>query len=95
MSPPHRDVPPPLEGNDQVITTAGTIAWAVALIVLIALRGQLPPADHWWIWTCVAGLALGVFALAYIPVLKRSRARTAARREPAGGGASEDERPGD
>jgi len=80
MGRPNREVPPPLEGNDQAITAAGTIAWGVALIVLLVLRDRLPASSHWWIWTCAAGLGLGLFGLAYVPRLKRSRARAAERR---------------
>jgi hypothetical protein len=55
-----------------------TIAWAVALVVLLLVG--LPARDGWWIWTCVVGLALGLFGLWYVPFLKRGRARAAARR---------------
>jgi H+/Cl- antiporter ClcA len=82
---PYREVPPPLEGNDFVITLTGTIAWAVALIVVIAVRHSLPPGSHWWIWTCVTGFGLGLFGLVYVPWLKRSRTKAATRREPADG----------
>jgi Protein of unknown function (DUF2530) len=77
---PSRPVPPPLEGNDLIITASITAAWAIALVVLLALRARLPAAGHWWIWTCVAGVAAGVFGLFYVPRLKRSRERAAARR---------------
>ena len=77
---PLREAPPPLEGNDLIITVTGTAAWAVALIVLVLLRDQIPAASRWWIWTCVAGVGFGLFGLVYVPHLKRSRARTAARR---------------
>ena len=62
------------------MTAVLTGAWAVALIVMAALRPSLPAADRWWLWPCVAGLAMGLFALWYVPRLKRSRDRTAARR---------------
>ena len=75
--------PPPLEANDQVVTSVITAAWAVALVVLLVLRGQIPSSQRWWIWTCVAGVAMGLFALWYVPWLKRARARSAARREQA------------
>jgi hypothetical protein len=75
-----REAPPPLEGSDLAIGLTGTIAWAVALIVLLLLRHQLPAGSRWWIWTCVAGVSFGLFGLIYVPHLKRSRARTAARR---------------
>jgi hypothetical protein len=75
-----REAPPALEGNDLIITSAGTIAWAVALVVLLLLRDELPKASYWWIWTCVAGVGFGLFGLVYVPYLKRSRARMATRR---------------
>lgn len=80
MTTPKREVPPALEGNDQMIAAVGTAAWAVALIVVVILRNHLPPSSHWWIWTCVVGVGLGVFGLVYIPRLKRSRARAADER---------------
>jgi hypothetical protein len=81
VSTEQRPVPPPLEGNDTVITAVITGAWAVALIVLLIVRNQLAQADRWWIWVTVAGLCLGLFGLAYVPYLKHSRARAAARRQ--------------
>ncbi len=83
MSRPERPVPPPLEGNDQLITAVITAAWAVALIVLLAVRTQLPAADRWWIWVAAFGTFLGLFGLAYVPYLKRSRERAAQRRSAA------------
>ena len=72
--------PPPLEANDRLVTLTGTAGWAVALIVLLIVRGSVPSDHRWWIWTCAAGLAMGLFALWYVPRFKRSRARAAARR---------------
>ena len=80
MPKPQREVPPPLEGNDFVITASLTAAWAVALVLVLVLRHHLPHGSHWWIWTCAAGFGMGLFGLAYVPHLKRSRARAAARR---------------
>ncbi len=72
--------PPPLEANDQLVTAVITVGWAVALVTLLVLRDQIPPAERWWIWTCVAGFVMGLFALWYVPRLKRARARSTARR---------------
>ena len=80
MSRTLRPAPPPLEANDQLVTAIITAAWAVALVVLLVLRDQIPPAERWWIWTCVAGVVMGLFALWYVPRMKRARARSAARR---------------
>ena len=76
--------PPPLEANDQLVAAVITAGWAVALVVLLVLREQIPPGQRWWIWTCVAGVVMGLFALWYVPRLKRTRARSAARRAQAG-----------
>ena len=75
--------PPPLEANDRLVTGSVAAGWAVALIVLLIVRGDLPADDRWWVWTCAAGLAMGLFGLWYVPRLERSRARAAARRAPA------------
>ena len=75
--------PPPLEANDQLVAGSLTAAWTVALIVLAIVRNSLPHNARWWIWTCAAGVAMGLFALWYVPRLKRGRARAAARREQA------------
>src|ERR1700746_3058971 len=74
------DPPPPLEANDQVVIWAGTAGWAVALVVLLIIRDRLPADQRWWIWTCVCGMAFGIFASWYVPRLKRGRPRAAPRR---------------
>jgi len=60
-----------------------TAGFLVALVVLLIVRDQLPAADRWWIWVAAFGTALGIFGLAYVPHLKRSRERTAARQRAA------------
>jgi hypothetical protein len=72
--------PPPFEGNDQLVTGIITAGWAIALIVLLIVRGSVPSDVRWWIWTCAAGLGLGLFGLWYLPRLKRSRTRAAEAR---------------
>jgi hypothetical protein len=73
--------PPPLEANDQLVTGVVTAGWAIALVVLLIVRGDLPAGSRWWIWTCAAGCAMGLFGLWYVPRLKRGRARAAQRRQ--------------
>lgn len=77
---PRPSPPPPLEANDQVVIWVGTAGWTVALVVLLVVRDSLPPGQRWWIWTCVCGVAFGLFALWYVPRLKRGRARAAGKR---------------
>jgi hypothetical protein len=81
-----RPAPEPLEANDQMVTGVITAGWAVTLIVLLAVRTDIPAPDRWWIWTCVAGLGIGVFGLLYVPRVKRSRERAANRRAEAEAG---------
>ena len=80
MSQPLRPPPPPLEGDDRVITGVITGAYAVALVVLLIVRVQLPPADRWWVWVAAFGTFMGLFGFVYVPYLKRSRERAAERR---------------
>jgi Protein of unknown function (DUF2530) len=75
--------PPPLEANDELVVGVVTAAWAIALVVLLIVRDSLPASARWWIWTCLAGVALGLFALWYVPRLKRSRAKAAEAAEAA------------
>ena len=80
MAATRRTPPPPLEGNDRLITSVITAGWAVALVVVLIVRGSLPAGERWWVWTCVTGVVLGCFGLWYVPHLQRRRAGTAERR---------------
>jgi hypothetical protein len=70
-----RPAPPPLEANDELVTGIITAGWAVALLVVFLLRGDLPAGLRWWVWTCLTGLVMGLFGLWYVPRHKRGRAR--------------------
>ena len=61
-----RPDPPPLETDDVKVVAAGTLAWAVGLLVLLLLRAT-DSADvrDWWIGMCLYGIALGVFGMRY------------------------------
>ena len=45
------------------MTAVLTSGWAVALVVLLIVRDALPADSRWWLWTCLAGLVMGLFAL--------------------------------
>jgi Protein of unknown function (DUF2530) len=60
------------------VTAAITLGWLAALVILLSVGSALPADVHWWIWTCVAGVAMGLFGLVYVPFLKRKRAGTEA-----------------
>ncbi len=52
----------------------GTVAWAVAAIVLrlFFYEDLLASGDTWWLWVCVTGFGLGLIGLPY--VLRRRQA---------------------
>jgi ABC-type nickel/cobalt efflux system permease component RcnA len=85
---PSPSPPPPLEADERLVAGSITVGWAVALIVLLIVRGSLPADARWWIWTCATGLAMGLFGLWYVPRLMRARARAAERRAAARSGQS-------
>ena len=60
-----------------------TVALAVILIMGPA------PDHHWWIWTCVTGIVLGLFGCGY--VWRRDRRVAARAGAPGGGRRDEDE----
>ena len=62
------------------MTATITLAWVIALAVLLSVRSLLPVDVRWWVWTCVTGVVMGLFGLWYVPFLKRRRARIAAER---------------
>jgi type VI protein secretion system component VasK len=78
-----RPVPPPLEGDDRLITAVITAGFLVALIVLLIVRDQLSPVDRWWVWVAALGTVMGLFGFVYVPYLKRRRSRAAERRQAA------------
>jgi membrane associated rhomboid family serine protease len=78
-----RPVPPPLEGDDRLITAVITAGFLVALVVLLIVRDELAPADRWWIWVAAFGTAMGLFGFVYVPYLKRRRNAAAQRRRAA------------
>jgi hypothetical protein len=80
VAPTRRTPPPPLEGNERLITGVITAGWAVALVVVLIVRSSLPAGERWWVWTCLTGLVFGGFGLWYVPHLQRRRSTTAERR---------------
>jgi hypothetical protein len=71
---PRRPDPDVHESDYRVPAAIGTVAWTVALVVLLLLGEGLPESERWWIGVCVTGIVLGVFGFLYIPVLLRKRA---------------------
>jgi hypothetical protein len=43
-----------------------TVVWAIAFVVLALRRDSLEADGHgWWLWTCLAGVGLGLLGLEY------------------------------
>ncbi len=68
---PSRPQPEPLKTNDVRVAAAGTAAWLIALLVLLIVG--LPAHERWWLWVCLTGAAIGLFACWYIPRMQRAR----------------------
>ena len=60
-----RPDPPPLETDDVKIVAAGTVAWALAFVVLVVLRLSGSGVHAWWIEMCAAGALLGLIGIRY------------------------------
>jgi len=70
----------PLDVDAVRTVQIGTALWAVALVVTLLMRDQLSDDGHeWWIWTCVAGLVLGLVG---VVITTRRRARLVRRGDP-------------
>ena len=60
-----RPDPAPTPTDDRKPILIGLGLWLVALVAVLLLGPLLAPADRWWVWACVAGLALGLIGLLY------------------------------
>jgi hypothetical protein len=56
----------PLDVTGVRTVAVGTIAWAVVFVALLPFYGTLRDDDRlWWLWTCLAGVGLGLVGLEY------------------------------
>lgn len=68
----------PVDVDGIKAVAVGTVAWSVAFVVLALFKDRLDAADRgWWLWTCLAGVGLGLLGLEYCR--KRRDALAAAR----------------
>ncbi len=62
-----RPDPAPLATDDRRAVLVGTAVWAALLGVALLGRDRLVADDRgWWLWVCVAGIALGLLGLSYL-----------------------------
>jgi hypothetical protein len=68
----------PLDVDGVRTVTVGSALWFLAFVGMLPFYGRLSDSGRgWWLWTCLAGLALGLFGLEYC---RRRRAARSAHR---------------
>lgn len=56
----------PLDEDGITATITGTVLFALATVVMIAVRSRLDAAGHgWWLWVGVTGVAVGGIGYLY------------------------------
>jgi len=56
----------PLDVTGTRTVTVGTIAWAIAFVALLPFHDALSEDGNlWWLWTCLAGVGLGLLGREY------------------------------
>jgi FtsH-binding integral membrane protein len=61
-----RPDPAPVKTDDRKAMLVGIALWLAALAALLVFMPQLAAAGMgWWLWTCVAGIALGLIGILY------------------------------
>lgn len=56
----------PLAVSSVTVVRWGLLAWAVALVVTLAVPALHQGDRSWWPWTCVGGLAVGALGYVYV-----------------------------
>lgn len=80
MAAPRRPDPEPLATDDVRVIVVGTVLWAVALVLAVALHGRLEDSGRdKWVWVAAAGLGLGLVGIRYV---RRRRAALRAGSDP-------------
>ncbi len=66
----------PLDVDGVRTVTVGAALWLLAFLGMLPFYGRLEAAGRvWWLWTCLAGLALGLFGLEYCRRRRGARAK--------------------
>lgn len=58
--------PPPIRLRTSTVVSWGLVAWAIALIVVLAVPELRTGDRSWWPWVPVAALVLGGIGLTYL-----------------------------
>lgn len=66
----------PLDVTGLQTVQVGTVLWAVGFVALLPFYSNLRESGNlWWLWTCSAGVGLGLLGIEYC---KRRAAKLAA-----------------
>jgi len=60
-----RTDPPPVKTDDRKAVFAGLVIWIVATVVYLLVYAVGGTADAGVVWTCTAGIGLGLIGLVY------------------------------
>jgi len=72
----------PLDVDGVRTVEVGTALWFVAFLALLPFYGRLEDSGRvWWLWTCMAGVGLGLIGLEYCRRKRRARTELAAELE--------------
>lgn len=85
MPRPTRPTPEPLDVDSTKVIVAGTVLWFMAFLALLVFSEPLVGGDRRWLWTCLAGGALGLLGLA-LSLRQRRPRRVSETPEPPGEG---------
>jgi hypothetical protein len=68
-----RPDPAPLETDDRATVLIGMLLWAVAFVVLVVFFRDDLRRHHttFWLWSCGAGVAMGVYGLWFVARRRR------------------------
>lgn len=56
----------PLDVDGRRAVLVGSALWLLGFLALLPFRAQLAESGReWWLWTCAAGLCLGLFSYEY------------------------------
>ncbi len=72
----------PLDVDGVRTVEVGTAVFFLGFLALLPFYGRLQEDGHtWWLWTCLAGMGLGLFGLEYCRRRRRARQERDAERE--------------
>jgi len=79
---PSVSVVAPLDLDAVRTVQVGTALWLVALVALTPFWSRLDDDGHlWWLWTCVAGVVLGVLGVV-VTTRRRNRLQSGSTQTP-------------